>query len=634
MAAFRRCVIALAVLALFAGLASAQIVQPMTCSFTSGFTANARVEGKTELLADMIMTCTGGTSPGAGALTTMNLTVNLPAAVTSRIVQSVASPAASVSEALLLIDDPGDGNASLVAGFGNGATPTVCQYSAFVNGCPSFLGSSGGFPIMTSLNGGNTTAANIYQGVITGTNAITFFGVPVLPPVTSGALRKYRFTNFRINASALAAGTNIIPSVGVTGGTASSPITFTQSGIQVGTVQTSLKVSVAGNAAFTTFTTITNCATASVTPAGIITFTELNPSAFRTRTAPNATAGSGFGGTLTQTTPQSTASYTESGYEIATPGATTGVTAGLADFGTRLKAVFSNVPAGVHVFVSVGNILNASATTQIASNVPVASAGNNNTNSLALLLGGAENASYLAATAATPLSFSAGGQPLSTTPFVDIGVPAGGGGGQAVWEILNTNTGQNEAISFLVWATVPAGTTTGQASVNLSYAPSGAAAPTPATTIPNFVDPNASTPMNSFLVSTCKSVLLFPFVSSLGGFDTGLAIANTSTDTGVYTTTPQNGTCTFNLYGTPTPVAIPPVTIASGNTAGILLSSLNPGFTGYSIATCTFNFAHGFAYVIDWTTALQSSAMGYLALEMGNGTTRNAAITNEAQGVH
>src|SRR4029077_11501827 len=35
-----------------------------------------------------------------------------------------------------------------------------------------------------------------------------------------------------------------------------------------------------------------------------------------------------------------------------------GQTAGLADFGTRLKAQFNNVPAGVHLFVAVANVQN------------------------------------------------------------------------------------------------------------------------------------------------------------------------------------------------------------------------------------------------------------------------------------
>jgi hypothetical protein len=45
----------------------------------------------------------------------------------------------------------------------------------------------------------------------------------------------------------------------------------------------------------------------------------------------------------------------ESNFVLPVPG---GGTAGLADFGTRLKATFSNLPTGVRIFVSTANVVN------------------------------------------------------------------------------------------------------------------------------------------------------------------------------------------------------------------------------------------------------------------------------------
>lgn len=47
--------------------------------------------------------------------------------------------------------------------------------------------------------------ANVLQGVVSG-NQVTFFGVPVLPPVLAGIERVFRITNIRANAAGITAG--------------------------------------------------------------------------------------------------------------------------------------------------------------------------------------------------------------------------------------------------------------------------------------------------------------------------------------------------------------------------------------------------------------------------------------------
>jgi len=100
------------------------------------------------------------------------------------------------------------------------------------------------------------------------------------------------------------------------------------------------------------------------------------------------------------------------------------------------------------------------------------------------------------------------------------------------------------------------------------------------------------------------TVLLFPFVSNIAGFDTGISICNTS---GPPFDGPETvGTCTFHFFGAYsygderperlaeyTTVLIPP-----GATHTNLISSLRPGSQGHLIAVCRFP-SRGFALITD-----------------------------------
>jgi len=154
-------------------------------------------------------------------------------------------------------------------------------------------------------------------------------------------------------------------------------------------------------------------------------------------------------------------------------------------------------------------------------------------------------------------------------------------------------------------------------------------------------------------IDHCVTNLLYPYVTDVYVYETGVAIANTSLDTAwnlnppaswpavwgtataplPYNTTPQAGTCNLYLFGsvgavtmkttTPNPVvAIGATTpaIAAGSEFADTVSDifgLTQGSaaaeTGYVIARCQFQFAHGYAYVMD-TAAGQTTAQSYLAL--------------------
>lgn len=109
--------------------------------------------------------------------------------------------------------------------------------------------------------------------------------------------------------------------------------------------------------------------------------------------------------------------------------------------------------------------------------------------------------------------------------------------------------------------------------------------------------------------STTARPLLFSFVTNSGGYDTGIAIANTSLDG--LGTEPQSGSCTVRYYGQMSygslPAAQTTSVLAAGQVSTFSLSaggvpgsiSSAAGFQGYIIAQCSFPHARGYALISD-----------------------------------
>jgi hypothetical protein len=138
---------------------------------------------------------------------------------------------------------------------------------------------------------------------------------------------------------------------------------------------------------------------------------------------------------------------------------------------------------------------------------------------------------------------------------------------------------------------------------------------TPFCLIPRFVDPFIPNPARQLIcVTGCACHLKFPFVTNALGYDTGLAIVNTTLDP--YGTAAQSGTITLHFFGSNAPapprrdVGMPAV--AAGGMLTGLLSSLAPGFQGYVIAVANFQFCEGFAFIGDRDFA--GIAEGYIAM--------------------
>jgi hypothetical protein len=313
----------------------------------------------------------------------------------------------------------------------------------------------------------------------------------------------------------------------------------------------------------------------------------------------------------------------------------TGGTAGLADFGTRLRATFNNVPTGVHIFVSVANVLNSAVPAPVPAIIG-GSAANTTTTGYALLISSETVGDGNGTTGFLPSVTATDNATGGLVGIAEVPVSATGTA-EAVWEVVNTSPTSLDTLKFAVFTTFAGNTvpaTTG-ATVDLSFAPAPPAISLTTGTqassslpIPRFADlSKANTVLN---VNVCRTVLLYPFVTNQAGFDTGIAIANTSTDP--FSTGPQSGPCTLNWFsGTTSPVATPfpgltanpTLAIASGTVSTGLASILVPGFQGYMIAVCNFQFAHGFAFISD--LGAQKLAMGYLALVIPDPSTSGNA---------
>jgi hypothetical protein len=272
-----------------------------------------------------------------------------------------------------------------------------------------------------------------------------------------------------------------------------------------------------------------------------------------------------------------------------------------ATSGTKLMVRFSNIPAGVNIFVT---------------NKPVA------TGTSAGIDANITSPSSSAATATID---------GLTARKVSISNKSG----SATWEITqNLGDTAQKSVAFGVAISFTCDTSAGTPGLTLDTpgAVAGLFAPvsdvnfaSPDADIPRFVD--APQGAQVFAIVPCVTNLLFPFVTNVAGFDTGIALVNTSQDTASngqpFATKTQHGSCTVYYFNGATtapapqttadiaPGAMAAFTLQSGGVAGSTSSAA--GFQGYIIARCSFQYAHGFAFISDRNTPSLGS-QGYLAL--------------------
>ncbi len=611
MAAFRKLFPALAVLVLL-GLVTTASAQTAAfqCTANAGVPPLLRSEGLTELTGDIVLNCTGGTPTAAGTqIPQANISVFLNTAVTSRLLKDASQ---QNSEALLLIDEPVQGSQVPCT-----TTPScpVLGNTLSATGTTRFVGTQ-------TLPGASSATAipNVWVGNVSG-NSVTFIGVPVEPPGSTGT-RIYRITNIRANASAVAPGgfgtpgqvvalISATPATGPTGLTSSFPINNPQQ--IIGFVQAGLAFALrdSGRGSISSdekqFYQCNDVARR--TNNLFLRYTENFATAFKTRTVAT------YAGTEVSPAPVAQAVpgliyNSESGFYNPALGGSL-ANAGLADYGTRLKATFTNVPAGVRLFVGLTNY-NVSST-------------------LSARLIGADAGVFFPVASTTTDNFTTAGGIAVGTAVAEL-TPVNGTA-TAVWEVLGADPLIAQNFDFPVWfgwSANPANNSPalGTASVAGAFAPtppvfsaSDGAKASLTLPIPRFVDTGSAVSM--FVITQCRTNLLFPFVTNQLGFDTGLAIANTTQDP--FGTSAQAGTCALNFYGANAPSAVTTSSIAGGTVYATLASVVAPNFQGYAIAVCNFQMGHGFAFVSD--LGARNLAMGYLALVMPDPARQIPAIT-------
>jgi hypothetical protein len=346
---------------------------------------------------------------------------------------------------------------------------------------------------------------------------------------------------------------------------------------------------------------------------------------YHTESGFSAPGGTGFAGPAGQNPPVGT------GFQIPPTGLnqtisnSTGVaTAGVATNGTRLQIVFNNIPTGVTLYTPEVVYL-----TRKGTNVVTGIAIRNSATD-------PRQGAFVSPSSPSPTDWQA----IGTNRL-------------AVYEMFYVDYTAEEDM------TVPIGIATNLSqlpqSITTATTVSGGLAPigTPLLALfssdsngrlPRFVEDVQQAGSTLFTLEKCNCNLLFPFVSNASGFDTGIAIANTSlspTDPTYIQTLPQSGPVQFWYFAGGSMVRTECTNAANkgvcpGTTfvpaGGVMtftayhgsntwgLNGAPSGFTGYMIAKTGFQYCHGFAYFSDLNRAVipgvYGTSVGYLALVM------------------
>jgi hypothetical protein len=281
--------------------AMAQIAPPISCVASAGAPPMLRLEGKAELVSDIVLTCTGG-NPATTVFMNVSLFLN------TNVTSNLTGPGPDETEALILIDEPKP-------------SPTV----NVSNGIP-FVGQVKGTPAVVA-------SGNVFTGSRTASvNQLRWLGVPLVPP--GAGTRTFRFVNIR--ALPVPSGVAVpSPVVAFLSVTSFVPISIASPVQTVGFVQSGLS-----------FTS---------TPAGPslhLQFNEQFASAFKKRIE-NTPAGPVSPAKQNQ---PGVAHCTESGlnpdFTTVAPGDT-----GSANTGTRLAVRITGIPAGVPFVVAPNRVL-------------------------------------------------------------------------------------------------------------------------------------------------------------------------------------------------------------------------------------------------------------------------------------
>ena len=154
--------------------ANCQVPPGMQCNTSAGSAPSVASQGAAVLVADLILSCTGGTpTPPGQTVPQLNVQISLNVNISSRILNN------PLTEALLLLDEP----------------DSKTQFACAQPNCANVAGA----PVGPALDQNK----NVFQGQLSASNSIVWPLVPIDPPGLSG-VRVIRITNIRGNAPAVA----------------------------------------------------------------------------------------------------------------------------------------------------------------------------------------------------------------------------------------------------------------------------------------------------------------------------------------------------------------------------------------------------------------------------------------------
>ena len=206
------------------------------------------------------------------------------------------------------------------------------------------------------------------------------------------------------------------------------------------------------------------------------------------------------------------------------------------------------------------------------------------------------------------------------------------GNGFVVYEVKDGDPFSIESIDVHFWfawmnddGTDPDPPEIGSGQIDVRFAPLSDVGECSNEPTPRFVDVGPD-PFTAITIVRCATTLLFPFVSNRFGFDTGIAVSNTSLDW--KGTRPQRGSCMVHYIGDiggdgpREPMDETSTIIEAGEQMTFTLSAGNavwgldgaPDFQGFLVVMCEFQFAHGYAFITDGDAGIPTLAQGYLAL--------------------
>jgi len=223
--------------------------------------------------------------------------------------------------------------------------------------------------------------------------------------------------------------------------------------------------------------------------------------------------------------------------------------------GTRFKLVFNNVPTGLNILVPLSLVPTTFVSTSAATPSP-----------LVVKLTSSETGAF-----APPATVTSPGAVSGLSQLTVTGTTA-----TAIYDVQADNLTSLDTVAVPV--TLSAGSnaitnflTNPTMTVTTSLAPQPATA---ASQIPSFSSTATDiVTANTVTFQACTTNLLFPFVTNVNGFETGLAISNTSKDP--FKTATQQGTCTLNFFASGVSGATNPtaVTLRTSLKAPISLTS-------------------------------------------------------------